>query len=140
MDRWLRFSGTGAHLVWRVNNGARSVPFKTVKALADGSELVVLRESAAMLGKRRRDIADPAAPRLPDTIARLIQVQGRHPHRARQDQDHHDTAAHNAAGTWLLPRHADRCALCRAMADRNGLPAPEEDAARHQAGPARPVG
>ncbi len=34
MDRWLRFSGTGAHLIWRVKNGARSVPFRTVKALA----------------------------------------------------------------------------------------------------------
>jgi hypothetical protein len=73
MDRWIRFSATGAHLCWRVKNGARSVPFRTLKTLPDGSELVLLRESGGMLTKRRRDIADKAAPRLPDTTARLVQ-------------------------------------------------------------------
>lgn len=73
MDRWIRFSAAGAHLCWRVKNGAKSVPFKTLKTLPDGSELVLLHESNGMLTKRRRDIADPAAPRLPDTIARLSQ-------------------------------------------------------------------
>jgi hypothetical protein len=73
MDRWIRFSATGAHLCWRVKGGAKSVPFKTLKTLPDGSELVLLHESDGMLTKRRRDIADPAAPRLPDTIARLVQ-------------------------------------------------------------------
>ncbi len=73
MDRWIRFSATGAHLCWRVKNGAKSVPFKTLKTLPDGSELVLLHESGGMLTKRRRDIADPAAPRLPGTIARLVQ-------------------------------------------------------------------
>jgi hypothetical protein len=29
MDRFLRFSGTGAHLAWRVKDGAKSVPLKT---------------------------------------------------------------------------------------------------------------
>ena len=72
MDRWTRFSGTGAHLCWRVKNSARSVPFKTIRALHDGSELVLLRESNAMLSKRRRDADGPALPRLPDTAARLI--------------------------------------------------------------------
>ena len=73
MDRWIRFSATGAHLCWRVKNGAKSVPFKTLKTLPDGSEPVLLHESGGMLTKRRRDIADRAAPRLPDTIARLVQ-------------------------------------------------------------------
>jgi hypothetical protein len=73
MDRWIRFSATGAHLCWRVKNGAKSVPFRTLKTLPDGSELVVLHESNGMPGKRRRDIADPAAPRLPGTVARLVQ-------------------------------------------------------------------
>lgn len=50
------------------------MPFKTLKTLPDGSELVLLHESDGMPAKRRRDIADPAAPRLPDTIARLAQV------------------------------------------------------------------
>ena len=35
MDRWLRFSAGGADLAWRVKNGARSVPFRTVRALPD---------------------------------------------------------------------------------------------------------
>jgi hypothetical protein len=40
MDRWLRFSATGAHLLWRVKNAARSVPFRLLRTLKDGSELV----------------------------------------------------------------------------------------------------
>ncbi|HZR52246.1 MAG TPA: IS4 family transposase [Streptosporangiaceae bacterium] len=72
MDRWLRFSARGAHLVWRVKNGAKSVPFKTITTLPGGSELVRLRESDSMLGRRRRDAGDKALPRLPDTVARLV--------------------------------------------------------------------
>jgi hypothetical protein len=45
MDRFLRFSAAGAQLCWRVKNGAKSVPFKTLKTLPDGSELVMLHES-----------------------------------------------------------------------------------------------
>ena len=52
MDRWIRFSATGAHLCWRVKNGARSVPFKMLKTLPDGSELVILHESHGMLARR----------------------------------------------------------------------------------------
>jgi Insertion element 4 transposase N-terminal/Transposase DDE domain len=72
MDRWIRFSASGAHLAWRVKNGAKSVPFTTIRTLKDGSELVLLRESASMLGKRRRDAGDKTLPRLPDTVARLV--------------------------------------------------------------------
>ncbi len=72
MDRWIRFSARGAHLAWRVKNGAKSVPFKTLKTLNDGSELVLLRESDSMLGKRRREHGDKTLPRLPDTVARLV--------------------------------------------------------------------
>jgi hypothetical protein len=71
MGRWIRFSGTGAHLLWRVKNGARSVPFRTIRALKDGSELVLLRESSGMLGSRRRAAGDKTLARLPDTVARL---------------------------------------------------------------------
>ena len=71
MDRWLRFSGTGAHLLWRVKNSAKSVPFKTLDVLKDGSELVLLRESAGMRARRRTAAGDPALPSLPDTVARL---------------------------------------------------------------------
>ncbi|MDQ2876583.1 MAG: IS4 family transposase [Actinomycetota bacterium] len=72
MDRWIRFSAAGAHLLWRVKNGAKSVPFKTLEVLKDRSELVLLRESAGMRGRRRKAVGDPALPSLPDTVARLV--------------------------------------------------------------------
>ena len=72
MHRWIRFSGTGAHLAWRIKNGAKSVPLKTVRTLPDGSELVMLHESDGMRTRRRKDTGDPRAERLPDTIARLV--------------------------------------------------------------------
>ena len=71
MDRWIRFAGTGAHLLWRVKNGAKCVPFKTLKVLKDGSELVLLRESSGMRTRRRKNAGDKALPYLPDTTARL---------------------------------------------------------------------
>jgi len=73
MDRFLRFSATGALLCWRVKNGVTSVPVKTLKTLPDGSELVMLHESDGMRGRRRRDTGDKTAARLPDTVARLVQ-------------------------------------------------------------------
>ena len=73
MGRFLRFSATGAQLCWRAKNGAKSVPFRTLRTLPDGSELVMLRESKGMLARRRRDTGDRTAARLPDTIARLVQ-------------------------------------------------------------------
>lgn len=72
MDRWIRFSGTGAHLLWRVKNGAKSVPFKTLTILKDGSELVFLRESTSMRARRRKAAEDSSLSFLPDTIARLV--------------------------------------------------------------------
>jgi hypothetical protein len=72
MDRFIRFSSAGAHLLWRVKNGAKSVPFRTLDVLKDGSELVLLRESAGMRARRRKAAGDPALPSLPDTVARLI--------------------------------------------------------------------
>jgi hypothetical protein len=73
MDRFLRFSAAGAQLCWRVKNGAKSVPLRTLKTLPDGSELVMLRESDGMRARRRRDTGDRTAARLPDTLARLVQ-------------------------------------------------------------------
>ena len=72
MGRWLRLSGTGAHLLWRVKNAARSVPFQQVSTLKDGSELVLVRESRTMLCTRRKEAGNPALSRLPDTLARLV--------------------------------------------------------------------
>jgi hypothetical protein len=72
MDRFLRSSARGADLAWRVKNGAKSVPLKTVKTLPDGSELVMLHESDGMRACRRRETRDPQPERLPDTTARLV--------------------------------------------------------------------
>src|SRR5205823_13466264 len=72
MDRFLRFSARGADLAWRIKNGAKSVPLKTVRTLPDGSELVMLHESDGMRTRRRRDTGNPQAARLPDTAARLV--------------------------------------------------------------------
>jgi Transposase DDE domain len=72
MDRWLRFSAAGAHLLWRVKNGAKCVPFKTLQILKDGSELVLLRESSGMRARRRKNAGDKTLPYLPDTVARLV--------------------------------------------------------------------
>jgi len=72
MDRWLRFSAGGAQLCWRVKNSATSVPFRTLRTLPDGSELVMLHESDGMRARRRRETRNPHAPRLPDTVARLV--------------------------------------------------------------------
>ena len=69
MHRWIRFSAAGAHLAWRVKNGAKSVPLKTIRTLPDGSELVMLHESDGMRARRRKETGDPRAERLPDTTA-----------------------------------------------------------------------
>jgi Insertion element 4 transposase N-terminal/Transposase DDE domain len=72
MHRWIRFSGTGADLAWRIKNSAKSVPLTTIRVLPDGSELVMLHESDGMRTRRRKETGDPRAERLPDTAARLV--------------------------------------------------------------------
>jgi DDE family transposase/transposase IS4-like protein len=72
MHRWRTAAGTGAHLVWRVKNGARSLPATVVATLPDGSELVRLRESDHMLARRRKATGEKNAARLEDIIARLV--------------------------------------------------------------------
>ena len=62
MDRLIRFSATGADLAWRVKNGAKSVPLKTLGTLPDGSELVMLHESDGMRARRRSEPGDDRAP------------------------------------------------------------------------------
>lgn len=73
MHRWRTASATGAHLVWRVKNGRKSVPARVLSALADGSYLVALRESDAMLTARRKATGDPKAVRLQDITARMVE-------------------------------------------------------------------
>ena len=73
MARWVAAAGTGAQLAWRVKNGARSLPAKRAAVLSDGSTLVRLRESNGMLSRRRAEAGDRSLPRLPDTLARLVE-------------------------------------------------------------------
>jgi hypothetical protein len=73
MQRWLRFTATGAQLAWRVKNGKKSLPARVTERLPDGSYLVRLHESDAMRARRRKDSGDLGAERLPDTVARLVE-------------------------------------------------------------------
>jgi hypothetical protein len=73
MHRWRTAAATGAHLAWRVKNGIASLPATVLATLPDGSQLVRLRESDAMLARRRKITGDPRAVRLPDITARLVE-------------------------------------------------------------------
>jgi hypothetical protein len=73
MARWIRFTATGAHLAWRVKNGGKSLPARIVRVLPDGSAVVRLHESDAMLCARRAKTSDRSLPRLADTLARLVE-------------------------------------------------------------------
>lgn len=73
MHRWRVAAATGAHLAWRVKNGHQSLPAKILHTLPDGSQRVRLRESDAMLTRRRKTSGDPKAARLEDITARLVE-------------------------------------------------------------------
>lgn len=73
MHRWRVAAATGAHLAWRVKNGNKSLPAKILETCPDGSQRVRLRESDAMLARRRQTSGDPKAARLDDIIARLVE-------------------------------------------------------------------
>jgi hypothetical protein len=75
MNRWRDAADTGADLLWRVKNGVRSLPVDHTRSrtLPDGSVLVVLRESDAMLSRRRKATGQKRAPRLSEITARLIE-------------------------------------------------------------------
>jgi hypothetical protein len=73
MHRWRTAAATGAHLAWRVKNGTTSLPATVLATRADGSQLLRLRESDAMLARRRKTTGDPRAARLCDITARLVE-------------------------------------------------------------------
>jgi hypothetical protein len=73
MARYLAFAATGAHLAWRVKNSNKQLPAKVIATLPDSSQMVRLHESDGMLARRRRKAGDHSLPRLPDTIARLVE-------------------------------------------------------------------
>jgi hypothetical protein len=72
MDRWRIAAASGAHLAWRVKNGVNSLPATLIRTVADGSQLVRLRESEAMLARRRKTTGQKTTPRLADITARLV--------------------------------------------------------------------
>jgi hypothetical protein len=137
MDRWLRFSSAGAHLLWRVKNTARAVPFRHVRTLKDGSELVLLRESGNMLGKRRRDAGDCTLARLPDTVARLVCFTILTRTRRGRTKTAQVRVLTTLAGPRRLPRPGNRGALRREMAGGNRISPFETNRPRHRAAPAR---
>jgi hypothetical protein len=73
MDRWTRAAATGAHLVWRVKNGARSLPARLDRTLPDASVWVMLHESGQMLARRRKAAGDNSLTRLQTALARLVE-------------------------------------------------------------------
>lgn len=73
MDRWRVAAATGAHLAWRVKNGANCLPATVTETLPDRSQLVRLRESPGMLSRRRKTTGDAKTPRLADITARLVE-------------------------------------------------------------------
>ena len=139
MDRWIRFSAAGAHLLWRVKNGAKCVPFKTLKILKDGSELVLLRESSGMRNpapqERRRQ--DPPVPPGHRRAAGLLHRADPRPQRPHQD--HTDPAADHPPGPGPLSRRRARGSVCEKVDNRNRVLAFEEDRPRCPPGPARPL-
>jgi hypothetical protein len=112
MDRFLRFSATGAQLCWRVKNGAKSVPVKTLETLPDGSELVMLHESDGMRARAPprygRQDRGPAPGH--DRPAGPVHHRDPHPRRTRQDQHH--PAADHPAGPREAPGRGNRRSLC----------------------------
>ena len=60
MHRWIRFSAAGADLAWRIKNGARSVPLKTIRTLPDGSELVMRAVARARMRAQQRARPQPS--------------------------------------------------------------------------------
>jgi hypothetical protein len=73
MARFLAFTKADAHLAWRIKNSNKQLPAKAIADLPDGSQQVRLHESDGMLTRRRRKAGNSSLPRLPDTIARLVE-------------------------------------------------------------------
>ena len=138
---WTAGSGsprTGAHLAWRVKNGAKSVPFKTLRTLPDGSELVMLHESDGMRASRRRENGRPAAPSGSRTPSPGWSPSPSPPAtRSGRVKTTLDAGADHPAGPRGIPGPRDRRPVCRKMADRNRVPPLEEDRPRSPAAPLR---
>jgi hypothetical protein len=73
MHRWHTAQTTGAHLLWRVKNGTKSLPARIDKVLPDGSAHITLNESTSMLTARRKRLADKTLTRMNNIKARLVE-------------------------------------------------------------------
>ena len=87
MDRWIRFSGAGAHLLWRVKNGAKSVPFRTLqdaeRRLGAGPAARERQHARPPPPGRRRP--RPPVPAGHRRAARLLHRADPHPQRPGED-------------------------------------------------------
>jgi len=115
MDRWIRFSAHGAHLIWRVKNGPRSVPFTTLRTAprrvrAGAGPRISLDAGQAAPRRRRQDPAPPAGHH-----RAAGQLHRHRPHRP-PGQDHHDQGPHHLAGPRRVPGPRDRRPVRRKMA------------------------
>ena len=139
MHRWIRFSARGADLAWRIKNGAKSVPFKTLRTLPDGSELVMLRESDWMRARRRRETKDQRAARLPDTVARLVTFTVTAATRSGRAKTTPMRVLTTLLDQTTYPAREIAALYCRKMANGDRVPPPEEDRQGHPPPAARPV-
>ena len=114
---------------------AKSVPFRTLKTLKDGSELVLLRESGGMRARRRATAGDPALPSLPGHRRPAGLLHRADPHPRRPGEDHPDPAPDHAAGPGPLPRRGTRRPVPEKMADRNRVLALEDEPSAAPAAP-----
>ena len=105
MERDPAVAGTGADLVRRWNHAAsRSLPAKTLEVLPDGSELVVMRESAGMLSRRLWESRNHAAPPAAGHDRPPGHLLHRDPaDRQRPVQDHPDPGPDHAPGPRGIP-------------------------------------
>lgn len=137
MNRWRTAAGTGAHLIWRVKNGAKSLPAKVISTLPDGSHLVALHESDSMLTTRRKASGDKLASRLQDITARLVEFTVTATDEAGAVPDEPVPGPDDPPGPRRAPCQGRRGVLRAALAGRAGLQDDQVHPARAGPPPAR---
>ena len=138
MDRFLRFSARGADLAWRVKNGAKSVPLKTVKPLPDGSGWACCTNRTACDPPQARD-PGPAGRAAHGHHGTAGHIHGHRSDQERKDEDDPAAGADHPPGPRGISRSADRRPVCREMANRNRFPSFEADRPGPPPPAARPV-
>ncbi len=120
MDRWIRAAATGAHLLWRVKNVARSLPARLEKTLPDASTWVMLHESDQMLARRRKTCDNKSLSRLQPVLARLVGFTVTSPDCSGRSRPA-GTGCSPPCSTTAATGRPDRRALRATLADRTDL-------------------